>query len=224
MIELALKMIERKIQDASYSKEDFIDLINVCIGEIASTEALPFLVRHGEVTVLADTFEVALPSDYYSGLLRIQNLISGKEVNVYRLSEFLERFKDLSIGGEVQHAALAGGNVLLVQFIPNIDTELRLWYSAHPDIVEDEDSVVECIPRHLQIPLFVNYVCSQIYGEIEDGADGRDINTQKYTAKYYQARADLRSHLGVADGVPSFVMGASRGFSTFSAGDITDEV
>ena len=41
MIELALNMIERKIQDASYSQEDFIDLINVCIGEIASTEALP---------------------------------------------------------------------------------------------------------------------------------------------------------------------------------------
>jgi hypothetical protein len=224
MIELALNMIERKIQDASYSQEDFIDLINVCIGEIASTEALPYLVRHDEVTVLADSFEVALPGDYYSGLLRVQNLVSGKEVRLYRLSEFLEIFKDLTVTGEVANAALAGGNNLLVQFVPTEDTELRLWYSAHPDIVEDEDSVVECIPRHLQIPLFVNYVCSQIYGEIEDGADGRDINTQKYTAKYYQARADLQRHLGVADGVPSFVMGALRGFTTFATGDITDEV
>ena len=43
MIELALKLIERKVQDPSYTNDDFLDLINVCIGEIASTEALPFL-------------------------------------------------------------------------------------------------------------------------------------------------------------------------------------
>ena len=221
MIELALKLIERKIQDSSYTDDDFVDLINVCIGEIASTEALPFLVKHADITVDEGSFTVALPGDYHSNLLRVQNLETKREIRVRTLSEALEIYPDLNETGEVVLAAPQGGSTLLVRRTPTADTQLRVWYHQQPEIIEDKEDEVHCIPKHLQLPLFVNYVCAQIYSEIEDGVEGRNINTQFYTSKYFQARADLREHLGVPD-APFKTVLYSLDSGRFR--DITDEI
>ena len=209
-IELALKLIARKVQDSSYSDEDYIDLMNVCVGEIATEPGLPALIKSADVVVPEGEYQVAVPDDYFAHpifpYLKVYNLTSGikSEVTTWKyLSEFLERFGDLEADGDVSHACVSG-QTMYVQYRPRADQTLRLWYTQMPPVIEDADSDISFIPKQLQVPLLVNYVCYQVYSEIEDGVEGRAPNMDRYFAKYQMALKQL-SDFVVRDGTPDFV-------------------
>ncbi len=205
-LELVLNLIRRKVQDSSYVDEDYIDWINVCVGEIASTEVLPYLTDHDEFTLGAGEWETSLPGDFYSNLFSVQNLTDGQGIRIHKLSELLISFPDLSVTGSVRHVAISGQEGLIFQRAPAVSTNIRVWYSKSPDKVTSSNLNAPCIPQFLQPPLFVNFVCSQIFTEISDGSPGNIQDSAKlYYEKYMNARIDLRQYLGIPEGPPEFI-------------------
>jgi len=217
-----LKNVDRKVQDKSYGDTDYIDFINLCLGEIASEEVLPKLNIRAEITIEADSFEADLPGNLYSGPTLAYNLTTKEPVKVWRnLTEFRLKYPHLGERGPVKHICNAG-NSFLVQFMPSQDQEIRIWYTReHPKIVTKyDDTSLSWLPVHLRGPLLINYCCMQAFSEIEDGVGSRGANPNydKYFNLYMKARASLRIFLGVPDGVPDFV--ETVNFPS----DITDEI
>ncbi len=217
-----LENVERKVQDQSYGTAEYIDFINLCLGEIASTEAIPKLTTRDTITVEADSFEAYLPDDLYSGPTLAYNVTTKEAVKVWKNpTEFRLKYPHLGERGPVKHICNIGDS-FLVQFMPAEDQTIRIWYVKEFDSLEDdkdEDSLL-WIPKHLRGPLLINYCCMQAFSEIEDGVGSRGAtpNYDKYFNLYMQARASLRIFLGVPDGVPDFVETVNP------PSDITDEI
>jgi len=63
------------------------------------------------------------------------------------------------------------------------------------------------IPEHLRKPLLVNHVCASIFSEIEEGVEGKKINTAYHQAQFQSAMGQLlgfigpegRAPIGIAD-------------------------
>ena len=202
-----LSTITRKIQDTSYSDDDIIEIINQGIGEIASVEVLPDLVTYDTVTVDEDDDFADLPTDYYAKLFHAYNTTKKQKVVVHKkVTEFLEKFPDRTLSGNVTDIVVSGRQIL-VREIPTIDQILQVWYNKEPELIEDTSSDLPLyLPKYLQAPLFINYACRYIYSEIEDGTSKHNPNFIKYDRLYMEARAALRTYLGVPEGVPDFVI------------------
>lgn len=222
-LERILKLIDRKVQDASYKESDFLDFINLGLGELASTEVFPKLSQNAVISFAAETYQADLPEDLETGPVRAYNLTRKKPVQVYDyLTVFLERFKNLDQFGDV-NSVCRDGNILLGQHKPRTEEEVRIWYKlAIPEVMTKyNDDDLFYIPFILRGPLLINYACMQAFSEIEDGAEGRSAampNFEKYSQLYLEARANLRRYLGTPDGNPEFVP------DRLTHGDITDEI
>lgn len=208
-LERILEVVSRKVQDSSYDNSDYIEFINMCLGEIASTEAMPKLIENHVVTVPAGQHTVDLPEGLYSGPFWAYNQTIQGGITVYdKLTIFLQRFKHLDEAGPVRFLINAG-NELMVQYSPHADQEIKVWYSREPQKLEDEDDedYLFWLPYHLRGQLLINYCCMQAFSEIEDGVETRGSmpNFEKYHALYVEARGMLRQHLGVPDGSPEFI-------------------
>jgi len=127
---------------------------------------------------------------------------------------------DLTHEGLVEDVTVVGGR-LYYQPIPTEATELTVWFYRLPTLLENfdpsgentgfmdsgdttfqgdddtgfidalSDDIPNCLPDHLHKSLLVSYAAKEIFNEIEDGIEGRKINTERYEGKYQQALAVL---------------------------------
>lgn len=201
-----LSTIARKIQDSSYSNEDILGIINMGIGEIASVETLPDLIVKETVTVQAGEHSTFRPDDYHSKLFSAYNTTKKHSVTVHKkLTEFLEAFPDFTVVGDVTDLVLSGEEIL-VRHTPASDQDIVVWYVKKPEMIETTTSELpDYLPTYLQAPLFINYACRYIYSEIEDGTQRSQPNFEKYDGLYMEARAALRTYLGLPEGNPEFI-------------------
>jgi hypothetical protein len=223
-LERILAIVARKVQDASYGNAEYIDFINLCLGEIASDPitALPRLKVFDTVTVEAGSYEAYLPDDLYSGPTLAYNLTTKEPVKVWpNLTEFQLKYPHLGESGNVEHICNAGSS-FLVHYTPAADQVINIWYVQEFEDVEDsdDDDALIILPKHLRGPLLINFCCMKAFEEIEDGVGSRGAtpNYDKHLDLYMRARADLRTFLGVPDGVPDFVETVNP------PSDLTDEI
>lgn len=137
----------------------------------------------------------------------------------------LEQWDDaLTHEGPVEDVTVVGGR-LYYQPIPTEATELTLWFYRLPTLLANfdpsgentgfmdsgdttfqgdddtgfidalSDDIPNCLPDHLHKSLLVSYAAKEIFNEIEDGIEGRKINTERYEGKYQQALTAL--YLGI---------------------------
>lgn len=207
-LDYILKTIARKVQDSSYSDDDYINWINEVIGQIASEEALPDLVARDYILIRAGQHSDYRPSDYHSKLFHAYNHTKDSEVQVYKnLTEFLDKYENLDDPGNVEAVVVAGGEILAVLSPPN-DQWIRIWYYKQPELLGSiYDSLPSYLPKELCAPLFINYCCMQAYSEIEDGIHATSPNFTRYHDLYEKARTSLKLYLGVPDGDPEFIEG-----------------
>jgi hypothetical protein len=201
-----LSRIAQKIQDSSYESTDYLDLINMCIGELATHERLPDLVAEDIIVFPASEYTTRRPGNYYSQLFYAFNLTKKCKVTIYsRLTEFLLRYPDPTQSGDVLYISMAGRD-FECRFLPPADQEIQIRYMREPTLLESvSDELPYYIPLHLQAPLFINYVCRHIFSEIEDGVSRHSPNYIKYDRQYMEARGMLKSFLGPPEVLPEFV-------------------
>lgn len=229
-----LDHIQRKIQDDSYERvNDLLPLVNDGLGEIATMVALPDLTAINTVSC-GDGYSAPMPADFHSHLLHAYNTTSGNKVNVIEnITDFMDIFPGLDNQGSVTHVCLHG-STLYFQASPGSSSPetIRVAYSKTPtEFTGDNDEEIEYIPKSLQKDLLVNYVCREVFQEIEDGMENMKVNWNTHNKQFQQAISKLKGFIGLPPAKPSFIEDTLRGagyFETvetgFGDGDIDDDL
>jgi hypothetical protein len=155
-------------------------------------------------TISTDTnaSTVALPADYHRGLRFCHSLTTNRRVRVYGGRAQLDRhFNQRDQNGRVLGVAPLGRR-LYYQRIPQSAEELQINYFRYPEPLLTRDQKPTCLPPHLIEPLLVNYAAKELFSEIEDGIEGPQINTDRYTGRYDKARAQLVVFIGPQERAP----------------------
>lgn len=203
--------VQRKVMDASYTPELILSFLNKGLQAIAGWKNTnPARGLHGEillpsleVTATVGTeaalAEVDLPEDFGKNLYYV--LQDGNPPPVITILSGLGQLLALNngtlanSGTDVQYVTI-NGNSLVYQPIPNEPVTLELFYYKRPPTLtlEDPEGVTNTpssLPDHLQEDLLANYAAMEIYGEIEDGLDGRKVQTEFYAGRFHAAMMDL---------------------------------
>jgi len=209
-----IKLIERI---ASIIDDDFFDTdrissqINEKIFEIAQgievpgkvniTSPLTFLYATAELDLLSAVRFVALPSDYQRGVFNIHDSDAETFPAMVSFQKFIQKYPCLETGDILEACVVHGASLF---YTPSLDKTVTIHYYKAPDTLVNGTDELSCIPEHLQQRLIVNGVCKDIFAEIEDGLDGRKVNTEYHEKIFYQAVAALDRFLG-EDGVPEYI-------------------
>jgi len=186
----------RKIQDGSYSWVDIVDEFNTCLDYLAGKYNLPDLEHTEDVSTNSNVGYIPMPANFQKNLWYCKSLthnrvidIKDSVINLYRHYTVLDQ------SGPVQGVSVKG-NALHYQRIPGTAEVLRLIYYRYPTRLRSRYDKPVCLPPHMVEPLLVNYACREIYGEIEDGIEGKQVNTDRYGKKFAEAEVELDRLVG----------------------------
>jgi hypothetical protein len=192
------------IQDTSYTPSNILGRINKGIGRVAALVDLPDLKTSYGINTSTSAAFVALPSDYLRKVFYIVSTNQDREVTLYESwIKFLKKYRLLDETGSVIDACVRGRS-LYYQGIPATSDILVTHYIRKPAVMADEDDEPDGIPDYLQEDLLVNFVCWDIFSDLEDEESGRTPNTDKHQKRFLGAIAELREYVGPEDGPPSY--------------------
>ena len=199
--DLAIKVM-RKIQDASYTYDDILNIFNKGVREISGKAYLPELEVVRDIDTDPSYSYVHAPADYQKNLRYAHSIDYNYPIKVYgSLAQLYSKLSMLDQSGRVIGIAVKGRRIYY-QRIPDEAETIRVNYYSYPERMRARYEKPTCIPDHLVEPLLINYACSEIYSEIEDGMEGQKVNTTYYEGKYKEALADLIEFIGPEESIP----------------------
>jgi hypothetical protein len=89
------------------------------------------------------------------------------------------------------------GKRLIYRDVPAVAATLTVHYYEAPDDLDDDTDEPTWVPEHLHRKLYVAYVCKEIFNKIEDGVEGRKINTEYYMSEFASGLLALEEAIGV---------------------------
>lgn len=199
-----IEEVQDVIQDDAYDEDMILALINKAMGIISSKVLLPGLETTGTVSTTADVNTVPLPADYHRELFEVHNANTERNVLLFSTTASLYRRCPRAVKGEsgdVMAIAMLGNN-LLVHFIPTSAQDLTLWYYRKPaPLVADTDEP-DGLPLQFH-DMLTNYAAWKLFDKIEDGIEGKKVNTDHYMTLFIDA---------LENGLPCYVedLGVSR--------------
>ncbi|MBA3031018.1 MAG: hypothetical protein FP816_19700 [Desulfobacteraceae bacterium] len=190
------------IQDNSYNDTDVLRLCNNALTEISGIILLPELQAEDTVDTVAGVNFTALPSDFQRNLFYCYS-----EANLRRVTIYSDFRKILAMAGVIDqpgyvYGVATRGSNLHYQRIPGTAETLQIHYYRNPTVLTSIDNLPSCLPVHLARPLLVNYCSKELYDLIEDGADGKTPNTDKYTGRFTGDMALLEAFIGPEPRLP----------------------
>lgn len=145
---------------------------------------------------------VPLPSNYQKNLFKCYSDTRNRWVHVYgSLRLLLREFSYVDRSGAVRGVAVRGSN-LHYQLIPSSPETLYIYYYRKPTDMSDDDDTPDGIPESYHEDLLINFALKWIYSEIEDGIEGRKVNTAFHQGEFDKAFAKLSAFLGPEDKEP----------------------
>lgn len=164
---------------------------------------LPGLFTIGTVIAGPTDNKVALPAGFQRNLEYAYSGYSGTTVRVHRsFRRLVKTFPSMAVPGPVVAVAQKGSN-LYYQGIPLAPDTLTIHYYRRPTDMTTTASTPDGIPEHLQERLITHRAAWRVFDEIEDGIEGRKVNTEYHLRRFYEAMDDLIAFVG-QDGEPLF--------------------
>jgi hypothetical protein len=191
-------LVEQGVQDPSFTREEHIlPLVNDFTSEVCSLLPLPMLQVTDDILIEADSLldYVDLPDEYGRDLFIAFNNTNGRAVNIRANVRTIERLHHDSRQGHVTDIAVAGRR-LYYRPIPDVDQDLTVTFYRIPVLIDDaldEDQAIDGIPSEYNL-VAVDFVLMKLFAVIEDGMDGRKINTERYTEQYGMGLARLADY------------------------------
>lgn len=229
----AAKLIERVqdlVKDGSFGPSFILEKLNDGLAEVTQITRPPDLVAVDvELDFAAGDKFISMPADFFGPrLLKLYNKTDDRPcVVVYRFVDLAHLSKKFA--GTAVHAGCLKGKTLHVAGVPAVATTLEVSYLTEPTIFEDVDddgSAITYLPFRLGEQAIISYAAWRIYTHIEDGVDGKKVNTDKHHADFLDALAKIVDHFGMEareaepETVPD-LMGISAGGWTDSATILT---
>ena len=199
------------VQDKSYTDAIITGYINEAVLAVATGEMLagrfdksrplPYLYKTD--TVATDTDGIQdLPSDFNRDVIMVVNA-DGESIPIEASPRKFLKDNPKSDAGDVRICSVLGDR-LLYRDIPSTAETLTIHYYRTPDTLVSDTDAPSCIPEHLQRKLVIGHVCREIYKQIEDGIEGRKVNTDFYTGEYMSGFADPVFNID-PDGDPVYI-------------------
>jgi len=205
--ERLIASLRRKIQDTSYDDTVLLEKLNNGLLAVAGRVMLPDLVTIDTVTTSSTDAFVDLPDDYHRELHFVSSVQAQGEIPIEpSFIQFRKRYPLLDSTGSVECVCVAG-RLLYYQGRPAAADTVSLVYYRFPTPLDLLALQVEPdgIPAQFHEKLLVSHGAWEIYDEIEDGLDGKQVNTRKYLERYSQAIVELEEFLGAPDRAPRYI-------------------
>lgn len=197
--ELIRRVITDKVQDAAFTASWAFSVLNVGIETIVRMVSPPDLIIYNHPLIIpAGSKNVKMPSNFFGGkIYSAYNTVSKKHIRtVYRLVDFL----NISSKNQSLHIDLIAikGTTMLIDSVPKVDTQIEITYVSKPVLFESEDDDGSLITFFINDTLaeeaLVHFAAHKAYEEIEDGIEGRKVNTEYHFSQfnyYVQQLAEL---------------------------------
>ncbi len=183
------------IQDPSITSDTVTSLINQGIRYIASQVLLPELSSEGPVETVVGSCATTVPSAWNFERILFNAEVEGtQDIQVVQSKEELHRvypnYETELQSGLVEFALVTGSNLTYYPIPTEITEIFCKFYTKPTPLVSGTDEPV-CIPEALQEDLLENFTLWKLYTRIEDGVEGRKVNTVYYKAEFYKALETL---------------------------------
>ena len=180
----------RLIRDPDVTRTEILEVLNEGLVEVTGKLRIPYLKQSGEVTTVIDEPEALLPDDYQFGLYDCQDVANDLPVTVVNSErQLLAKYGRLTYIGDVKHVCPAGDH-LVYNPIPTEATALKLSYYRLPTPITERTTPV-CLKQQFHLVL-VHYAANYFYTPIEDGVDGKTVNTTKHKDSYDLMIAEMK--------------------------------
>ena len=193
--------VQELIKDGSFGPSFILEKLNDGLAEVVQMTSPPDLVELDvELDVYAGEKTVSMPDNFYGPrILRLYNATDGVPcMIVYRFVDFAH--VSLRNPGTAVRAACLKGKTLHLAGVPAASTTLEVTYLREPEIFSgttDSGADITYLPFRLGEQAIVSYAAWRIYQHIEDGVDGKKVNTDAFRADFLDATAKILDHFGM---------------------------
>lgn len=194
-VQVLFEDIERKIQDESYSREKIVQFLNDGLIFIANTLRPQALTR---IFIPFQTVEGDAPTPLPADLLfpHILSVFDDDDNPVFLTTHLTDI--DHTLRGR-RKAVLLGMDGAYLFPVEERGVLLRLTYVSRPQEIEEDDdttTALDFLPEPHGRQALVAYVCREIYNEIEDGIDGKKVNSEGYHEDFVRALSGVQDIIG----------------------------
>lgn len=195
-LETMIERVKRVVQDDLYDDDAITELLNAGMMDCAAKVLLPELEHAEDVTTVVSSSFLAFPTDYHRGLFAAKDS-NGRDAAVYRTFASMLRIWGRSgeTGGSVGAVAPASGGRMTYVPIPADPQTLTIYYYRKPTAMVADDDEPDGLPEDAHKAL-VHYACKEIFAEMEDGIEGKKVNTNHHESKYLEMLAELDRAVG----------------------------
>ncbi len=180
--------------DDGYDDDVIDNYINAGIRYVASKVLLPGLESAGQVTTELGVSEVAIPDSWaFSRNLYAASTDAGPIQVASSTALLLSLFPGMD--NELQTGSVQGAAINLINLqyfpVPQEETVITCRFYKKPDNLTNDSDTPDCIPTRMHEELLENFAIWKLFKQLEDGIDGRKINTTDYKKDFYTALDDL---------------------------------
>lgn len=173
--------VQSVLQDSAFTDDWIIGKFNKILLLIATVTRIPALQLTKPLTAAVGTSSLVLPLTYLHDLYLVTSEVYPKGLPLYHnYRSFLSAQGDYATDdGQIEMVHLSG-KVLSYYRSPEVAEVLTCSYYSKPVTLEAGDDFPDYIPETLQETIFQSFALKEAYLKIEDGTDGKAVNTEKY--------------------------------------------
>ena len=187
--ERLIEKVMKTLQDPSIDEDEILELLIEGHMAVARQTFLPDLIGYATVDTVPGQIYYGLPADFSHELFACtdQEPSTNPIRVVNSLGVMFAKYGALNNTGLVRHVCIAAGS-LAIQPVPAEVRTLTLHYYRNPvDLTADTEP--EGLLPHLH-KMLEHYACWRLFCDIEDGIEGKAVNTEKHLSLF---KADLNS-------------------------------
>jgi hypothetical protein len=203
-----IAQVDRVIQDDDFDGDVITTYLNRGMLEISGgirrydssvlTQPLPELYVIGTVAT-TDVCKASLPVLYQRDVVMAVDYL-GRELTIYdSFTEFAKTYPLMTATGYINALAIKGRD-LYYQNIPVVSELVTIHYHRYPEDMTIGSDSPDGLPVHFH-NILVDYVCKEFFNIIEDGLDGKNVNTSKYEIRFQKGIEALDASIS-ADAPP----------------------
>lgn len=204
-----VEAVVKVVQDDDFDEEYIVKLLNRGMLRIAGgmkrpdsftlTQPLPDLYTVATIATVTTTNHVALPVNYQRALVLACNS-TGSEIGIHdSFHEFSKIYPLGSYPGAVYNIGVKGRS-LYYYGVPSVAETITIHYHRYPEEMSSDNDEPDGLPPEFHHSLLVNFSCAEIERLKEDGIDGNEFNTKRYSDLFQLGLLELDASLP-ADGM-----------------------
>lgn len=190
-----LTNVAETVDDDSISETKIKSLLNEAVVHCASKVRLPEFESSGTFETVVDDHSVDIPDawNYHRGLYAASVPDADPLKVVSSIGIIKNKYPEIDaelIEGYIEFLMIRNGQLLYFPVPTEIATVYCKFYEKPTPLAKSKD-IPSCLPDHLQAPLLESYALWKLYAKIEDGNEGRKINTLYYKKEFKESFDEL---------------------------------